>query len=213
LAGRRAADELSRRDEILAVAADLFARKGFAGTTVRDIADAVGILSGSLYHHFNAKEDMVEEIFIAYFDDLSERWDAILAERRDARSTFEAMVRVALVNVDRHTAAARLSAHEWVELRHLADLDARWKKIEQLWLGVVRAGVSDGSFRSDVDPMLLFSVTMDMIRGLAGWYHPGHQYSIDALSDAYIGVLMTGTAARPVKSTRRPPPTSVRGVR
>ena len=51
-----------RRDEILAIAAQLFAERGFAATTVREIADAAGILSGSLYHHFDSKESMVDEL-------------------------------------------------------------------------------------------------------------------------------------------------------
>jgi AcrR family transcriptional regulator len=52
----------SRREELLAIAAELFAQRGFKNTTVRDIADAAGILSGSLYHHFDSKESMVDEI-------------------------------------------------------------------------------------------------------------------------------------------------------
>src|SRR5436305_11634457 len=51
-----------RRDEILAIAAQLFAERGFAATTVREIADAAGILSGSLYHHFDSKESMADEL-------------------------------------------------------------------------------------------------------------------------------------------------------
>ena len=45
----------TRREELLAIAASLFAERGFKNTTVRDIADAAGILSGSLYHHFDSK--------------------------------------------------------------------------------------------------------------------------------------------------------------
>ncbi|MDJ0113374.1 helix-turn-helix domain-containing protein, partial [Rhodococcus erythropolis] len=51
-----------RRDELLEIAAGLFADRGVRATTVRDIADAAGILSGSLYHHFDSKESMVDEI-------------------------------------------------------------------------------------------------------------------------------------------------------
>ncbi len=52
----------NRRDELLGIAATLFAERGFRNTTVRDIADAAGILSGSLYHHFDSKEAMVDEL-------------------------------------------------------------------------------------------------------------------------------------------------------
>jgi len=53
---------VDRRDVILERAADLFARQGVAATTVREIADAVGILSGSLYHHFASKDEIVDAI-------------------------------------------------------------------------------------------------------------------------------------------------------
>jgi AcrR family transcriptional regulator len=182
----------ARRNEILAAAAELFAEKGFAGTTVRDIADAVGILSGSLYHHFTAKEDMVEEIFTAYFDELDVRWDAILAGPHDIVEKFEAMLSALLDNVDSHTAAARLLTHDWLSLRHLGNFEERWDKIEKLWVKVIRQAVEEGKFRADIEPALLFSMAMDVIRGLSGWYHPGGRYSIGRVSKAYVGVLMTG---------------------
>jgi len=192
VAVRRTAEMSSRRAEILSTAAELFARKGFAGTTVRDIADASGILSGSLYHHFAAKEEMVEEIFTAYFDELTARWDEILDGGGDTRSKFESMLRAALRNVDSHTAAARLFTHEWLDMRHLGNFEARWTQIEKMWMDLIRQGIDEGAFRSDIDAALLFSIAMDVIRGLSGWYHQGGRWPIDQVADAYIGVLMTG---------------------
>ncbi len=74
----------TRRDELLQIAAGLFAEKGFKNTTVRDIADAAGILSGSLYHHFDSKESMVDEILSTFQDELFGKYDEILAGDDDA---------------------------------------------------------------------------------------------------------------------------------
>ena len=68
--------------EIVAIAAELFAAKGYVSTTVREIADAAGILSGSLYHHFDSKESMIE----ALLRDFLERIDAQI---RDVSSAGE----------------------------------------------------------------------------------------------------------------------------
>ena len=46
----------------------MFAERGLRATTVRDIADSAGILSGSLYHHFKSKEQMVEEVLRDFLD-------------------------------------------------------------------------------------------------------------------------------------------------
>ena len=66
-----------RREVIRDAAAELFASKGVAATTVREIADAVGILSGSLYHHFRSKQHIVEEILTNYFEDLQKSYAAV----------------------------------------------------------------------------------------------------------------------------------------
>src|SRR5690348_1363077 len=91
-----------RRSELLAIAAELFATKGFRNTTVRDIADAAGILSGSLYHHFTSKEQMVDEILRTFQDELFGQYDEILASNTDARGQLEQAIRVSFDAIDRH---------------------------------------------------------------------------------------------------------------
>src|ERR1051325_8938666 len=72
-----------RRAELLAIAAGLFAERGYKNTTVRDIADAAGILSGSLYHHFDSKETMADEILRTFLDDLFRDYRAIVERESD----------------------------------------------------------------------------------------------------------------------------------
>src|SRR4051795_10142190 len=92
----------TRREELLAIAARLFADKGFRNTTVRDIADSAGILSGSLYHHFDSKESMVDEILSSFQEELFGKYAEILAGDADARAKLEAAVRVSFEAIDQH---------------------------------------------------------------------------------------------------------------
>ncbi len=91
---RTSGEGRTRREQLLAIAGRLFAEKGFRNTTVRDIADAAGILSGSLYHHFDSKESMVDELLVPFQTELFAKYDAILASEDDARAKLEAAVRV-----------------------------------------------------------------------------------------------------------------------
>src|SRR5262245_25704240 len=93
---------MPRRDELLEIAAEQFADKGFKSTTVRDIADAAGILSGSLYHHFDSKESMVDEILRTFQDELFAAYDAVLASKDDARTKIEKAVRLSFEAIDQH---------------------------------------------------------------------------------------------------------------
>lgn len=64
---------------MVAIAADLFAQKGYRATTVREIADAAGILSGSLYHHFDSKESIGDEILSGFINDVLADYRAAVA--------------------------------------------------------------------------------------------------------------------------------------
>ncbi|MEY2401791.1 MAG: hypothetical protein QOJ08_1902, partial [Ilumatobacteraceae bacterium] len=55
---------LSRRDELLSVAADLFAERGFTKVTVDDIGNAVGVSGPALYHHFDGKQSLLGEMLV-----------------------------------------------------------------------------------------------------------------------------------------------------
>ncbi len=64
----------------------MFAEQGLRTTTVRDIADSAGILSGSLYHHFDSKESMVDEILRGFLDRLFARYHEIVDAHRPPTS-------------------------------------------------------------------------------------------------------------------------------
>src|SRR5690606_11231892 len=106
-----------RRAELLDIAADLFASRGVRATTVRDIADAAGILSGSLYHHFDSKESMVDEILRGFLDDLFGRYREIGAAGLSSRETLEALVLASYEAFDRHHAAVAIYQAEAKNLR------------------------------------------------------------------------------------------------
>src|SRR5436305_14822542 len=81
-----------RRAELLALAAAMFAERGFVPTTVRDIADAACILSGSLYHHFGSKASMGAEILRAFLVKLFGRYREVMRAGNGPRDTAGAGV-------------------------------------------------------------------------------------------------------------------------
>ena len=73
----------SRREEILAIAAQLFARKGYRGTSMRDIGEASGVLGGSLYHHIKSKDALFVELHNGALDEAEARIAAAVAGARE----------------------------------------------------------------------------------------------------------------------------------
>lgn len=82
--GKTAApDRGNRRDDVLEAAASLFANKGYAATSIRDIAHEVGILSGSLYYHFASKEELLLEAHARGVAQVTEAVQLALADAAD----------------------------------------------------------------------------------------------------------------------------------
>jgi len=101
-----------RRRELLDVAADLFAHSGYAGTLLRDVGEAAGILPGSLYHHFASKEALAIELVEAMYRDLEEVSAAFDAETVDPIQGLRQFTREIVVVTARHQAAAKLCLYD-----------------------------------------------------------------------------------------------------
>jgi AcrR family transcriptional regulator len=188
----------ARRDELLAIAGRLFAERGFRNTTVRDIADAAGILSGSLYHHFDSKESIVDELLDTFQQQLFDEYDAILASDRSPRSKLEAIVRASFAAIDEHHSevaifqndAAYLSAFE--RFGYLVERNERFRR---LWTGLLREGVAAGELRADLDVELVYRFLRDTVWVAVNWYRPGGALSADEVASQYLSILLEGIAS------------------
>jgi AcrR family transcriptional regulator len=186
-----------RRRELLATAAEVFAAQGYNATTVRKIADAAGMLAGSLYYHFDSKESMIDEILSTFLGELWEGYDAVLAAGLAPRQTIEALVTESFREIDRHRAAVAIYQKE---ARHLAAqprfqylVDSQ-QKFEKAWLGTLERGVADHSFRADLDIRLTYRFVRDTVWVAASWYRPGGQHSPEEIARQYLSMVLDGIA-------------------
>jgi TetR/AcrR family transcriptional regulator, cholesterol catabolism regulator len=187
-----------RRTAILALAAQLFAERGFRATTVRDIADAAGMLSGSLYHHFDSKESMVDELLSSFLNDLLARCRSIAAEDRPPREALERMVEEAFDALPRHRAAIVVFQHDAAYLtryERFRYLDSCARELEDLWVGVLRRGVDHGDLVCP-DPELTYRFIRDAVWMSVHWYRLDGALTTRDLSRRYLRVLLAGLAPR-----------------
>ena len=188
-----------RRAELLQLAAELFAARGLRATTVRDIADSAGILSGSLYHHFRSKEAMVDEILRGFLDELFDGYRKIVAAGLDSRHTLEALVVNSFDAIDNRHAAVAIyqdEAKHLVDLPQFSYIAERNTEFRELWIGVLERGVKDGSFRPDLDIELGYRFIRDTVWVAVRWYRPGRAMTADAVAKQYLAIVLDGISAR-----------------
>ncbi|ORI18691.1 TetR family transcriptional regulator [Rhodococcus sp. 1163] len=196
---------VGRRDELLELAATLFAERGMRATTVRDIADAAGILSGSLYHHFDSKESMVDEILRGFLDELFDSYHKIVAEGLGPRETLEGLVVASFDAIDRSHSAVAIyqdEAKHLVGTERFEYITERNSEFRELWNGVVERGIADGSFRPDVDVELVYRFMRDTVWVAVRWYRPGGKLTAEAVAQQYLAIVLDGLSSTPKSVTR-----------
>jgi TetR/AcrR family transcriptional regulator, cholesterol catabolism regulator len=184
-----------RRRELLGIAATLFAERGFKNTTVRDIAEAAGILSGSLYHHFDSKESMIDEILSTFQEELFAAYDAVLASDDDARTKLDRAVRLSFETIDQHPAEVAIFQNEADHLgtfERFGYLAERGAQSRDVWVTLLREGVESGVLRADLDIDLVHRFIRDTVWAAVRWYRPGGDLSHGDIADQYLTILLEG---------------------
>lgn len=186
---------MDRKAEILEAAKEIFAERGVKQTTVRQIGAKAGILSGSLYHHFESKLDIVDAILSDFCSEVLAGYRSIARGDDPAPDRLRKMIRYAFNLIPHHSAAVVIILNDSQDLlgdprfRYLVDFNT---EVERRWIEVFREGMRTGAFRDSFDPKLLYRFARDAILGANRWYEPTKAKSIDVLADEYADVLILG---------------------
>ncbi|MFN2538007.1 MAG: TetR/AcrR family transcriptional regulator [Mycobacteriales bacterium] len=191
------ATPVDRRDVILERAADLFAKQGVAATTVREIAEAVGILSGSLYHHFASKDEIVDAIVSSFMNDLVQRYDAVMAADDDPHARLVGLVKASIATSADHPHATEIYQND---ARYLQADDGPTivrqsaRAVRNAWISVLEEGAASGAFRDDVPVKVVYPLLRDGLWLTARWFVPTKTYGYDQLAQDYVKVFVDGIA-------------------
>jgi AcrR family transcriptional regulator len=188
----------TRRDELLELAATMFADRGLRATTVRDIADSAGILSGSLYHHFSSKEEMIDELLRGFLDWLFTRYQEIVETETSPLERLKGLFMASFEAIaDRHAQvviyqdeAKRLSSQP-----RFAYVEERNREQRKMWVEVLNEGIAEGYFRPDIDVDLIYRFIRDTTWVSVRWYQPGGPLTAEEVGRQYLAIVLGGITA------------------
>ncbi|HKV19989.1 MAG TPA: TetR family transcriptional regulator KstR2 [Mycobacterium sp.] len=185
----------SRRDELLDLAATMFAERGLRATTVRDIADSAGILSGSLYHHFSSKEEMVDELLRGFLDWLFMRYEEIVATEPNPLERLKGLFMASFEAIeDRHAQVViyQDEAKRLMGQPRFSYVEERNKEQRKMWLALLNQGVDEGYFRPDIDVDLVYRFIRDTTWVSVRWYEPGGPMTAKEVGRQYLSIVLGG---------------------
>ena len=192
------AEEPNRRSDIVRAAGRLFHEKGYSATTIRDIAKAVDMRSGSPFYHFRTKHDMLRAVVLEGIDAIDTAVARAAHSGKSPRAIFEAMLRAHLGQLlgaeGRDFAATLLHESRHLNPEVLAELVAFQARSEAMWQKALkdlkRAGlVADDS---NIARLLL----MGALNWTVQWYRPDGSKSIEQIA-RQLAALVIGKPGRP----------------
>jgi AcrR family transcriptional regulator len=171
MAEQTAHASVDARERVLSAAAELFAERGYHGTSVRDIAAACGLKPSSLYSHVPDKSTLLADLVMRYLGALEAALEASLADGGDGSSAdrVEAMVRASVAVALRYPREFLCLSNSWTYIRRtpsLATLVARRDAVRAVWQRALREAAADGSLRADVDPESMLRVVFAATHGV-----------------------------------------------
>ena len=181
----------TRRNELTRQAARLFAEKGYHGTSIGDLAEAMGVQKGSLYAHIDSKADLLWEVardgaaaFHAALDGVPDDLSATEKIRRALR----AHLRVVAEQLD----VATVFIREWryLEGARREEFLAERRRYEERFRALFREGRELGELRTDLDDATATLLALSAANWAYTWLRPGA--ATDDLADRFFGFLLDG---------------------
>ena len=181
----------ARRSELTREAARLFAEKGYHGTSIGDLAKALGVQKGSLYAHITSKEDLLYETMRDGADAFHGALDAIpdgLPATEKIRLALRGHLRVVAEQLD----VATVFTREWryLEGEYRDEIVAERRRYEQRWRALFREGVESGDLRTDLDSGAAALLVLSAANWAYTWLEPGRD--TDELADRFLAILVDG---------------------
>jgi len=181
----------NKRDEIIQVAAKLFRRLGYIETSMKDIADRVGILKGSLYYHFSSKEELLNEV-------INEGIDRLLVVARQVyeqhklspRERLKHLIEIHLLHLTINNEFLLIASNQIDKLtpEHRENYIVKRDNYEKLLRETLEEGIRANEF-PPVDIKLTILAILGMCNWLIQWYQHDGPYSAEYIAD-YLSTLI-----------------------
>ncbi|MGQ0629486.1 MAG: TetR/AcrR family transcriptional regulator [Sporichthyaceae bacterium] len=189
---KRPIDRRNRDADVVDAAIRVFYSKGYAGSTIQDVADAVGVLKGSLYHYISSKEDLLfrilQESHVQARATMAEVAALEVTPLERLRIYLERIHHWYLTNVER--VSVYLNQQHHLTGDNEAQMRASAREFEHYLRELLAEAKSDGALRPDLDLKLAAFFILGALNSLPNWFHPDGEYSPDHVASEFSAMAL-----------------------
>src|SRR5690242_9927351 len=192
-----APSDRSTPERVLDTAAALFWEKGYAATTTREIAAAVGIQQASLYYHVDSKEGLLYQLCVSSMEQLLADVQSSVDRHRDPLDRLRALIGAHLSTLVKHQIrhVTMLTELRALSKRHHAEVLALRRKYANLVRSALEDAQAAGEIRTDIPVRYLYLALLNILNWAVVWFRRDQALNADQLADLFWPIYLNGAIA------------------
>lgn len=183
----------SRKEQIEEKATALFQERGYAATSMRDLAQVLGIEAASLYSHIRSKEEILQKICFRMADEFFNAWNEVELENRSQADKMEKAMIAHVQVITKDTAASAVFFNEWRHLSEpsLSDFLSMRADYEGRFINIIKDGIASGEF-AEVDEKFTMLTILSSLNWTHNWFKPSGNLSPEEVGKRLAALLLNG---------------------
>jgi AcrR family transcriptional regulator len=183
----------SKKDLIVQKAASMFREKGFPATSMRDLAESVGIEAASLYNHIQSKSEILQQIIFRISDDCNQHMEELDNSDASSLKKVESIIRFHIQMMLQRFEDYHVMINEWIHLeaQPLNDFISQRRAYVQRLESIINKGIENGEIKP-ILPYVAVLTILSAVRGLEFWHRSQKNYSPEELEENMVSYLIRG---------------------
>jgi TetR/AcrR family transcriptional regulator, cholesterol catabolism regulator len=184
----------TRKDVIIAKAAKLFREKGFSATSMRDLAEHVGVEAASLYNHISSKAEILQEICFKTANNFMSHIEEVDATpNKTAIEKIQAILRFHIKQMLENYEEVYVSDREWKHLTdpYLSNMQTQRRAYRQRIASIIEDGIRKGEIKP-IDAPTAVLIMLHAVSGIESWHRSKKKIAGEMLEDNMVQILVDG---------------------
>lgn len=183
----------SKKELILRKAAAMFREKGFAATSMRDLAETVGIEAASLYNHIRSKNEILEAICFDVANSFNENMEGVESSSDKSIIKIEKLLRFHIRQMIENYEAVYVSDREWKHLDepYLSNFQAQRRNYRKKFASIIEQGIIKEEIRK-IDAPTAILIILHAVSGIESWHRSRARISAGELEDNMVMIMIDG---------------------
>ena len=183
----------TRKDVIIAKAARLFREKGYSATSMRDLAEHVGVEAASLYNHIKSKAEILQEICFKTANLFMNHITEVELSDQKSLAKVEAILRFHIRQIISHYEEVYVMDREWKHLTdpYLSNMQSQRRSYRQRIAALIEEGIRKGEIKN-IDAPTAVLIMLHAVSGIESWHRSIKRISAEQLEDNMVMILVEG---------------------